>query len=149
MGSKSIHKLEQPIYYYTLGPNEPTLIVKNGDIVVTNTRDARGFDEKMRPLKEVQKQRSDVTSFRESNPLVGPIFVEEAQFGDSLAVTIQKIKLTRDHAWSRHIASFACLTGEMPGRKMSLNEPVPKSKFDWKLDLERNVGILALREVSW
>ena len=144
MGDKSVHKLEQQIYYYTFGPNEPALIVKSGDVVVATTRDARGFDENMEALKEEQKQRSDVTFFRESNPLVGPIYVESAQPGDALAVTIEKIKLTRNYAWSRHIAQFASLTGEVPGRKMLLNEPVPESKFDWQLDLERNVGILKL-----
>jgi len=91
MGETTIHKLEPRIFYYTFGPNEPALIIRSGDIVVANTRDAGGFDEKMESILEVQKQQSDVTSFRESNPLVGPIYVEEAKPGDTLAVTIQKI----------------------------------------------------------
>lgn len=146
MGNGTVHKLEQRTYYYTFGPNEPALTIKSGDTVVATTRDARGFDEQMEPLKEEQKQRSDFTSFRESNPLVGPIYLEEARPGDSLAVTIQRIKLTRDYAWSRHVANFACLTGEVPGRKMFLSEPHPESKFDWQLDRKRGVGILKLKE---
>jgi len=63
MGKSTIHKLEPRIYYYTFGPNEPALIVKSGDIVVAATRDAGGFDEKMQPILEEQKQRSDVTFF--------------------------------------------------------------------------------------
>ncbi len=146
MEKVTIHKIEPSIYYYTFGPNEPALIVKSGDIVVANTRDARGFDENMEPLSEKQKQRSGATSLRESNPLVGPIYVEEAQPGDTLAVTIQKIKLSRNYAWSRHLAHFGSLTGETPGKKLLLNEPVPERKFDWQLDLKRNVGILKLKE---
>jgi amidase len=142
----AIHRLEPRIYYYTFGPLEPALVVKSGDVVVAATRDARGFDENMEPLPEEKKQRSDITTFRESNPLVGPIFVEDAQPGDTLAVTIQKIKLTRNYAWSRHLGHFGSLTGEAPGRKMLLNEPVPESKFDWRLDLRRNIGILELKE---
>ena len=146
MEKTTIHKFEPRIYYYTFGPNEPALTVKSGDIVVVATRDARGFDEKMEPILEEQKQRSAVTLFRESNPLVGPIYVEESQPGDTLAVTIQEIKLNRNYAWSRHIAHFGFLTGEGPGKELLLNEPVPESKFDWQLNLERNVGILELKE---
>lgn len=146
MGETTIHKLEPCIFYYTFGPNEPALIIRSGDIVVANTRDAGGFDEKMESILEVQKQRSEVTSFRESNPLVGPIYVEEAKPGDTLAVTIQKIKLNRNTAWSRHRPHFGCLTGEEPGKELYLNELAPERQFDWRLDLERNVGILELKE---
>lgn len=146
MGETTIHKLEPRIYCYTFGPNEPALVIRSGDIVVANTRDAGGFDEKMESILEVQKQRSDVTSFRESNPLVGPIYVEEAKPGDTLAVTIQKIKLNRNTAWSRHRPHFGCLTGEVPGKELYLNELAPERQFDWRLDLERNVGILELKE---
>jgi len=146
MEENTIHKLEPRIYQYTFGPNEPALTVKSGDIVVAPTRDAGGFNEKMEPIPEAQKQRSDITFFCERNPLVGPIYVEEAEPDDTLAVTIQKIKLNRNYAWSRHRAYFACLTGEVPGKQLLLNEPVPESKFDWQLDLERNIGILELKE---
>jgi len=146
MGKSTIHKLEPRIYYYTFGPNEPALIVKSGDIVVVATRDAGGFDEKMEPISEEQKQRSDVTFLCERNPLVGPIYVEQAQPGDTLAVTIQKIKLNRNYAYSMHRPHFGCLTGEGPGKELFFNEPVPESKFDWQIDLERNVGILELKK---
>jgi acetamidase/formamidase len=146
MEEKTIRKLEPRIYQYTFGPNEPAMTVKSGDIVVAPTRDAGGFNEKMEPIPEAQKQRSDVTSYCERNPLVGPIYVEEAEPGDTLAVEIQRIRLNRDYAWSRHRAYFAFLSGEVPGKQLLLHEPVPESKFDWQLDLERNIGILELKE---
>ena len=146
MRKSTIHKLEPRIYYYTFGPNEPALTVKSGDTIVAATRDPAGFNEKMEPIPEEQKQRSDVTFFFEANPVVGPIYVEEAEPGDTLAVTIQKIKLNRNYAYSRHRVHFGCLTGEGPGKKLLLNEPVPERKFDWQLDLKRNIGILELTE---
>jgi len=146
LAKNAIHKLEPRIYQYTFGPNEPVLTVKSGDIVVATTRDAGGFNEKMEPIPEEQKQRSDITLLCERNPLVGPIYIEEAESGDTLAVSIQKIKLNRDYAWSRHRSRFGTLTGEVPGKQMLLNEPVPEKKFDWQLDLERNIGILELKE---
>jgi acetamidase/formamidase len=139
-----IHRLQPQIYYYTYGPNEPALTIQSGDIVVTKTRDALGFDEKLEPILETQKQRSDTTSFIESNPLVGPIYVEEAKPGDTLAVTIQRIKLNRDSAWSRQREHFGGLTGEGPGKILLLNDPLPERNFEWRLDLEKNAGILEL-----
>ncbi len=140
----NIHKFHPQIYQYTFGPNESALTIHSGDIVIAKTRDARGFDEKCEPLSESQKQHSDVTSFREANPLVGPIYVEEAKLGDTLAVTIQKIKLNRDYAWSRQVSHFGGLTGEGPGKILFLNEPLPERKFDWQLDLKRKTGVLKL-----
>jgi len=139
-----IHKFQPQIYYYTFGPNEPALTIHSGDIVVTTTRGTMGIDGKPEPIPETQKQRSDITSYRESNPLVGPIYVKEAKPGDTLAVTIQKIKLNRDYAWSRYRPHFGGLTGEGPGKTLFLNDPLPEKSFGWQLDLERNVGTLEL-----
>ncbi len=139
-----IHQFQPQIYYYTFGPNEPALTIHSGDVVVTTTRDAGGFDQKMEPIPETQKQRSDTTSLRESNPLVGPIYVAEARPGDTLAVTIQRIKLNRDCAWSRQRPHFGGLSGEGPGKTLLLNEPLPLKSFDWRLDLERKIGTLQL-----
>lgn len=140
-----VHRLTPQTYYYTFGPNEPALTIRPGDVVVAKTRDARGYDQDMELLPEELKQRSDVTQYRESNPLVGPIYVEGAEPGDILAVQIKRIQLNRDYAWSRHIAHFGSLTGETPGRELLLNEPIPEDLFDWQLDLERNVANLELK----
>jgi len=137
------HRFQSKIYYYTFGPNEPALTIHSGDIVVTTTRDARGLNEKLEPLPDEQKQHSDVTSLRTANPLVGPIYVEEAQPGDTLAVTIQKIKLNRESAWSGQ-SPFSALTGGEPGMTLHSGESLPVKRFEWQLDLVRNVGVLEL-----
>ena len=145
MAKGTVHRLEPRIYYYTFGPNEPALSVKSGDSVVARTRDAGGFNEKMEPMPEDMKQRSASTLLSERNPQVGPVYIEEAEPGDILAVTIQRIKLNRDYAWSRHRSNFGSLTGEAPGKQLFLNDPVPEAKFDWQLDLKKNTGILELK----
>ena len=141
-----IHRFEPRIYYYTFGPNEPALTVESGDTVIACTRDAGGFNERTEPIPDEQRQRSDVTVLINGNPLVGPIYVEEAEPGDTLAVTIQKIALNRDNAWSRHRAHFGFLTGEVPGKELFINEPVPENRYTWQLDLERSIGVLELKE---
>jgi acetamidase/formamidase len=73
----TVHHLEAQIYYYTFGPHEPALRIRSGDTVVAETRDAFGYDTQRNPLPDAMKQQSPGTSLRESNPLVGPIYVEE------------------------------------------------------------------------
>jgi amidase len=145
MENGNTHKLEPRIYHYTFGPNPPALTVKSGDSVVVKTRDAGGFDENMEPMPEAQKAKGQGTELCERNPLVGPVYIQEAEPGDTLAVHIQKIKLNRNSAWSRHRSYFGSLTGEGPGKQLFLNEPVPEARFDWHLDLERNTGTLELK----
>lgn len=144
MAEGQIHRLEPKMYYFTFGPNEPALIVKSGERVITKTRDARGTNEKMEPIPKTQRQKSDITTIRQSNPLVGPIYVEGANPGDTLAVNIQRIRLNRNSAYSRHRAHFGFITGEVAGKELYLHDPIPERRFDWQLDLERNVGILDL-----
>ncbi|MBM3240811.1 acetamidase [Candidatus Poribacteria bacterium] len=144
MSQNKIHKLEPQIYYYTFGPNEPALTVSSGDTVVASTRDARGYNTVMQPIPEELKQRSAATAFRESNPLVGPIYVEGAEVGDTLAVHILRIAFNRQYAWSRHNPHFGFFTGEGPGKEMFLNEPIPEKLFDWNMDFQRNTATLEL-----
>jgi acetamidase/formamidase len=136
------HHLESQTYYYTFGPHEPALRLRSGDTVVAETRDAYGYDAQRNPLPETMKQRAPGTALRESNPLVGPIYVEEARAGDLLAVHIRRIRLTRDFALSRQNSYFGCLTGEAPGRRLLYNPPVPLVWYEWQLDRDRHVGIL-------
>ena len=145
MRESTAHRLEPRIYYYTFGPSEPALRVQSGDTVTAKTRDAIGFNEKMEPMPEEMKQRGVGTQLYERNPLVGPVYIEEAEPGDILAVAIQSIELNRDYAWSRHLAHFGSFTSEGPGKEMFLNEPIPEAEFDWRLDLKKNTGILELK----
>lgn len=146
MERTAIHRIKQRIFYYTYGPNEPALTVKSGERVVAKTRDARGYDENMAAIPYSQKQRSDTTSFREANPLIGPIYVEEAAPGDRLVVSIEKIRLNRGSAWSRHRKHLEWFMESGKDFKPSSGQPVWDRKYDWQLDLKRNVGILELKE---
>jgi acetamidase/formamidase len=140
------HHFEPRIFHTTFGRNEPALRVHRGDTIVTETRDARGQDKNGSLLPDSMKPHADGFEFSPSNPLVGPIYVEGAEPGDALAVHIEKIQLNRAFAWSSHSPNFGSLTGEQYGRRLLLNDPIPRKLFEWSLDLERRVGILKLNE---
>jgi len=95
------HHLVPSRYWFTLGPHEPALHVEPGDVVIAETRDAWGQDAAGRPLPEEMKQQAPGTVLNESNPVVGPIYVEGAEPGDLLAVHIERIRITRNWAPSR------------------------------------------------
>jgi amidase len=138
------HRIQPAIYQYTFGPHEPVLRIAAGDAVVAETRDAAGADRDGQSMPDHMKQRLPGTSLRESNPLVGPIYVAEAEQGDLLAVHIRAIRLTRDYAYSLQGPRFGSLTGEGPGKTLLYNEPIPRIEYRWRLDLQKNVGHLEL-----
>jgi len=140
----TIHHLQPRHFNYTFGPHEPALRIHSGDVVIAETRDAWGQDAEGHPLPEEMKQHLPGTELRESNPVLGPLYVEEAEPGDLLAVHIQRIRVTRDWAPSRQGPNFGSLTGEGPGRCLLYNDPVPQIWCTWRLDLERQTGTLEL-----
>ena len=102
------------MYYYTFGPNEPAVHVNPGDVVIATTIDAGGHDMNGDPLTPERKQTIPGASLRESNPLVGPVFIDGVEPGDTLVVEIQKISLNRPTAYSRIGPPFGSLTEEAP-----------------------------------
>jgi acetamidase/formamidase len=138
------HILEPKSFVYTFGRAEPVLRVGDGDGVVVYTRDARGYDDQNRPLPDEMRPPEAGFSYLHSNPCVGPIHVDGAEPGDTLAVLIESIVLNRDSAWSSQGAGMGSLTGEVPGRKLLLNEPLPDRMFNWQLDRTRMTGTLLL-----
>ncbi|NLE77094.1 MAG: hypothetical protein GX605_10145, partial [Chloroflexi bacterium] len=111
------HRLQPRRYYFTYDAHEPALHVRSGDVVVAETVDAFGMDAHGQPIPDEMKHRVPGTTLRESNPAVGPVYVEDAEEGDLLAVQIQRIRVTRGWALSRQGPNFGSLTGEGPGRR--------------------------------
>jgi len=138
----TVHHLEPKIFYYTFGVHPPALKIHSGDTVIAHTRDSQGYDERRQPMPEEMKQPHPGTTLKESNPCVGPIYVEKAAEGDVLAVHIRAIRLTRDFALSKQSTHFGSLTGEGTGHLLLYNDPIPEIWYEWRIDLERSVAIL-------
>jgi acetamidase/formamidase len=140
------HTLEAEGYHYTFGVSEPAVKIESGDTVIAETRDAMGKNAQGEPMPEEMKQKIPGTSLQESNPVVGPIYVEGAEEGDFLAIHIQRIRMNRNFALSKQSAHFGSLTGEGPGHRLLYNQPISDVWYEWKLDLAKNLGILELPE---
>lgn len=81
------HHFQPTHYHRCLGPYEPVLRLAPGDTLITSTVDARGYDHR----------REQVTP--RGNPQTGPFYVEGAQPGDVLVVTLEQITPSRTYGW--------------------------------------------------
>ena len=104
---------------FVIGPyNEPVARVRTGEKVTIETLDAFG--------NKITSPDDDITqiiSLPFVNPLTGPIYVEGAEKGDTLVVTIHDINMTRDYGVSALIPDFGGLCGTVFTR--TLQEPLP------------------------
>src|SRR5262245_52676031 len=94
--AKDVKYDPQTIYFTYCFSHPPAARVSSGDKVITKTRDAsnEAFRTTHKKLSEGNLDLSRV------NPQTGPFFVEGAEPGDTLKVTINKIALNRDWGWA-------------------------------------------------
>ena len=83
------HRFIPTAWHNVLGTLPPALTVESGDIVVTETIDANGWD------------KSDAKVASGPNPMNGPIAVNGAEPGDSLRVEILAMTPNRATGWTR------------------------------------------------
>src|SRR5215472_3810522 len=88
-------------YYRTFSHTNPVLRrIKTGEVVVTKTLDSSGFDERNQPKSPG------------SNPLTGPFYVEGAEAGDALAVTLRRVRLNRNWGYSAYRLGLFSLSAD-------------------------------------
>jgi acetamidase/formamidase len=88
---------------------EPILRVESGAVIEAFTEDAS--DEQFGPDSEIEAL--DVLSFDPIHPLTGPVYVEDAQPGDMLKVTLHEIEVG-DWGWNAILPGFGFLADTFP-----------------------------------
>ncbi|MCC6313703.1 MAG: acetamidase/formamidase family protein [Thermomicrobiales bacterium] len=116
-----VHQLAPTAWFTTLGPHQPVLRVRPGDAIVAQTLDANGWD------------AAGVKRASPPNPMSGPVFVEGAEPGDALGVTIEKIVPTRATGWSR-----AALAHNVVDPDFVAALP-PRDRAQWRIDPVRAI----------
>ena len=82
------HRFTPATLHNTIGSHAPALTIASGDTVTAATADAHGFDHEGRSIGQ------------RPNPMTGPFFVEGAEPGDALLVSIRDIRMTRAMGWT-------------------------------------------------
>ena len=104
---------------YVIGPyKQPVAKVDSGETFVVETMDA--FENR---IDSVDADITKIIQMPFVNPLTGPIYVNGAEKGDTLCVTIDSIKCTRDYGVSALIPEFGGLCSTVFTR--TLNPPLP------------------------
>jgi amidase len=116
-----VHRLVPVRYYSTLGSHPPELHVADGDTIETRTVDARGRDHR------------DEKVVDGPNPQTGPFFVEGAEPGDTLAVSVEYLMPNRATGWSSQVLAPNVVD---PGTVAALPRAADGSmlRAEWALD---------------
>jgi acetamidase/formamidase len=114
-------------YSHSFSPHvKPIARVRPGQTVVIHTQDALGGR-----IRSESDLPSAAMAFTAPNPVTGPIFVEGAEPGDTLAVSIKSIEPARDYAFSCFVPNMGGLTSTKYTR--SLQDPIPERTWIWPL----------------
>lgn len=115
---------------------EPVLRVKSGDTVITRTWDSGGQD-----YKGVRHIQHPYVYPESGNPLMGPFYIEEAEYGDALEVHLDKVRLNRNWGYT----SYRLIPGGLSNLedlyrnfyKMDALRPGRADLIPWDIDLQR------------
>lgn len=120
------HRFRPTRYFNVIGTAEPVLRVADGDTVIADTVDASGLD------------ASEAAVASRPNPMTGPFFIEGAEPGDTLAVTIERLTPSRATGWTYSPLALTVLD------PAAIIDRPPQQRSVWTID--NNAGTVRLRE---
>jgi amidase len=123
---------------YTFGGGEPLIRVKPGTIVELTTEDC--FGGRVRTPADLP---SKVCEFPYLNPVTGPIHVDGAEPGDTLAVHLVEIAPARDWAISATFPHFGALTATH--NTAMLHDPLEEVVWVYEVDREKGTCLFRPR----
>jgi acetamidase/formamidase len=127
------HTFVPTAFYNTFsGAHPPALRIKPGDRVVTKTIDAAGMD-----WNEKQVGNGP-------NPQTGPFYVEGAEAGDMLVVSVTRLETNRATAYSSSL--LAPYTVD-PASIISRQDREPR-RVTWQLDKAKGIARLDAKDVA-
>jgi amidase len=124
---------------YTFGGSEPLLRVRPGTVVELTTEDC--FGGRVRSTDDLPSQ---VCEFPYLNPVTGPIAVEGAEPGDTLAVHLVDIAPARDWAVSATFPHFGALTATH--NTAMLHDPLEEVVWVYEVDREKGTCLFRPRK---
>ena len=118
LGAMTTHRFTPTILHNTIGSHLPALTIASGDTVIAATADAHGFDWRGEKIGD------------RPNPMTGPFFIEGAEPGDALLITIRDIRLTRRTGWTFDMLSPNVVDSQAVQRLPARN------KVEWLIDVD-------------
>jgi amidase len=119
------HHFTPTVLHNTIGSHSTALTIASGDTVTAATADAHGFDFRGEKIGD------------RPNPMTGPFFIEGAEPGDTLLITIRDIRMTRPTGWTFDVLSPNVVD---PNAVQRFPE---RRKTEWLIDAEKGRARLA------
>ena len=101
----------------------PVLTVKSGAVIKADAYEAS--DRQLHSKANLEDLAN--IDFGPIHPITGPVYVEEAEVGDILAVDLLKIDL-HDYGWQAIVGGFGFLTDRFPDPKLNIHKIDVKNK---------------------
>ena len=95
----------------------PVIKVPSGSVIKADTEEASDGQLHRKAILDDLKN----IDFGPIHPITGPVYVEEAEVGDILAVDLLKIDL-HDYGWQAIVGGFGFLTNRFPDPKLNIHE---------------------------
>ena len=142
IASARTHEIQPEGYSDTFSADKkPILEIQSGDTVQTSTWDALGRD------KSGVAHIPNPFGFPElSNPLLGPFYIQDSDYGDVLEVHLDKVRLNRNWGYTNYrLLTTIIIPGTIEGLykdyyKMDAVWPGQANMIPWDLDLQRGVA---------
>jgi acetamidase/formamidase len=131
----TIHHYQPTRYHTALGSYDPVLHIADGDTVVTSTADAHGRDREMATVAEPP------------NPQTGPFYVEGAEPGDTLAMTLDRLAPNRTYGYTRTLVAPNVIDPEYVS-EMPYPPPGEKPRLEWYVDAAAGTATLVSPEAG-
>ena len=125
------HRFTPTHYYTAMGTYEPVLRIADGDTVITTTVDAAGHDAANEPVTP------------RGNPQTGPFFVEGAEPGDTLAVSLDHLRPNRRFGFTSTI-----LAANVVDPWYVSEFPRERQRAEWDIDSEAGTATLLKPETK-
>jgi acetamidase/formamidase len=129
-------------FAWTFGGYKPLISAKPGQLVRLWTEDAFAGG-----IRSKQDLPTKVLKFPFVNPQTGPIYVEGAAVGDTLAIHFVDLQPAREWAASCTIPLFGSLTGT--GYTQLLNPALPEIVWMYKVNRERKTVLYQANDSDW
>lgn len=130
-------------FHYTFGAHEPTLTVQPGAVLRITCPDCDNVMADGSALTQEQRH-VDMPDAVQGNPLAGPIYIEGAEPGDTLAVTIDSIELDRDWGITLLAPSHGVVPDELLMLRCDGDSPaiVPRHMYRWHIDTQAGTATM-------
>jgi acetamidase/formamidase len=128
---------------------EPVLRIQSGDTVITRTWDSGGQD-----LLGVRHIQHPYVYPESGNPLMGPFYIEGAEYGDALEVHLDRVRLNRNWGYTSYrLISDVLTSTAAEGQyrnfyKMDALRPQRADLIPWDIDLKKQTVKPRLLEAS-